>query len=332
MTPLGRFHRLLSVRLSSLQLALECGVAQLDANKKSRRSPPAAIEEQIRLLGPVVDPAGTARIYEELLTRQPTSGVDRKLDLPYGAADRHKLDVYAPSRDRDRLPVVLFFHGGGYSRGDKAERTNIGYFFARHAIIALIANYRLAPALQWPSGAEDVMAALRWAQENVGSHGGDPRRIFLMGESAGAAHVALAAFVARFHGRQPLDAAGVILHSGSYNVGLEHRAARQFGIPVPDQRNEAYFGTDISLYDAMSTVRLIDAPSTPALIAYAEYDPASMQVQAGELFSVLSSRSKVGPELLRAAGHGHISQIASFNTEDTSVSEPVLDFVQSLAS
>jgi acetyl esterase len=308
-------------------------MAQFDISAESRRSPPPEIEEQIRLLGPVVDPAGTARIYAELLARQPTSGVDRTSDVPYGdAAARHKLDVYAPREKRERLPVVLFFHGGGYSRGDKADRTNIGYFFARHGIIALIANYRLAPAVQWPSGAQDVMAALRWAQDKVGAYGGNPHRIFLMGESAGAAHVALAAFVSRFHGQTPLNAPGVILHSGSYNVGLEHRAARQFGIPSPDLRNEAYFGTDKSAYDGMSTVRLIDAPSIPTLIVYAEYDPAAMQVQAGELFSVLSDRSDVSAELLRAAGHGHISQIASFNTEDESVSGQVLNFVRSLAS
>jgi triacylglycerol lipase len=302
------------------------------SSANSRQLPPPEIAEQIRLLGPVVDPVGTARIYAELLARQPTSGVDRTLDVPYGEADRHRLDVYAPHGKRDRLPVVLFFHGGGYSRGDKSDRTNIGYFFARHGIIALIANYRLAPAVRWPSGAQDVMAALRWAQEKAGAYGGDPRRIFLMGESAGAAHVALAAFVSRFHGDAPLNSAGVILQSGSYNVGLEHRAARQLGIPVPDQRNEAYFGTDKSAYDGMSTVRLIDAPSTPTLIVYAEYDPTAMQVEAGELFSVLSGHSKVGPELLRAAGHGHISQIASFNTEDTSVSGFVLNFVGSVAS
>lgn len=307
-------------------------MAQFDTNKKSRQSPPAEIEEQIRSLGPVVDPAGTARIYAELLARQPTSGVDPKSDVPYGDADRNKLDVYAPREKRDGSPVVLFFLGGGYSRGDKADRTNIGYFFARHGVIALIANYRLAPAVQWPSGAQDVMTALRWAQDNVGAYGGDPHRIFLMGESAGAAHVALAALVSRFHGQAPLNAAGVILHSGSYNVGLEHRAARQFGIPTPDVRNEAYFGTNKSAYDGMSTIRLIDAPSIATLIVYAEYDPAAMQVQAGELFSVLSSRSEVGPELLRAAGHGHISQIASFNTEDDSVSGHVLNFVRSLAS
>lgn len=304
-------------------------MAQFDTSTKRRHSPPAEIEEQIRLLGPVVDPAGTARIYAELLSRQPTSGIDRKLDLPYGDANRHKLDVYAPSHERQGLPVVLFLHGGGYSRGDKAERANIGYFFARHGAIALIANYRLAPGVRWPSGAEDVMTALRWAQRTVSTYGGDPGRMFLMGESAGAAHVALAAFVSRFRGSATLNAAGVILHSGSYNVGLEHRAARQFGIPTPDQRNEAYFGTDTSTYDGMSTVQLIDAPSTRTLIVYAEYDPSPMQVQAGELFSVLSSRSGVSPELLRAAGHGHISQIASFNTEDTSVSGFVLNFVLS---
>ncbi|WP_354116388.1 MULTISPECIES: alpha/beta hydrolase fold domain-containing protein [unclassified Bradyrhizobium] len=292
-------------------------------------SPPPDVAAKIRAIGSVIDPVGTAMIYAEALASQPTEGVDLARDVRYGDAERLALDIYRPAAARRTSPVVIFFHGGGYSRGDKADRSNIGYFFARHGVVTLIANYRLAPRDRWPSGAEDVVAALRWAQQNADSLGADSGRIVLMGESAGAAHVALAALVSRFHDGKPLGAAGIVLVSGSYDVALEKRAASAFGIPAPDLRNEGYFGADFSKYPDMATVRLIDATDVAALIVYAEHDPAQMQVQAGELFAALAGRAAICPQLLRAIGHGHISQICSFNTDDTSVSEPVLRFVLS---
>jgi len=292
-------------------------------------SPPADLAGRIRALGHGIDPDGTARIYADALGRQPTDGVDVIPNLRYGEADRHVLDVYVPTAGESRRPVVIFFHGGGYSRGDKADRGNVGFFLARNGVTALLANYRLAPDHQWPAGAIDVVTALRWAQDNAGRYGGDPLRIVLMGESAGAAHVAAASFVSRFHGGRPLGASGLVLHSGSYNVALERQAAHVFGISSPDVRNESYFGSDFPRYPSMSTIRIIDAPDIPSLILYAEFDPVQMQVQAGELFATLVQRARACPGLRRLNGHGHISQICSFNTEDTSVSSPVLEFVQS---
>ncbi|QAU43695.1 alpha/beta hydrolase (plasmid) [Bradyrhizobium sp. CCBAU 53351] len=293
-------------------------------------SPPNEIAERIRALGPVIDPPGTARIYADILAHQPTDGVDVIPNIRYGNGTRQSLDVYRPVATSGSVPVVLFFHGGGYSRGDKSDRSNVGYFFARNGVTAFIANYGLAPECKWPSGARDVIAALRWAQENAQDHGGDPRRICLLGESAGAAHVALASFVSTFHKGRPLRAAGVVLQSGSYNVALERVAAAAFGIPSPDLRNQAYFGEETARYLEMSTTRLIDAPDVPTLITYAEYDPVPMQVQAGELFATLALRASHCPLLLRLLGHGHISQFSSYNTVDTSVSGRVLDFAKSL--
>ncbi|MET4492071.1 alpha/beta hydrolase [Bradyrhizobium sp. LA7.1] len=299
-------------------------------NDRWTSSPPNEIAERIRALGPVIDPPGTARIYADILAHQPTEGVDVIFNIRYGNGTRQTLDVYRPVAAQGSVPVVLFFHGGGYSRGDKSDRSNVGYFFARNGVTALIANYGLAPECKWPSGARDVIGALRWAQQNAESHGASPCRICLLGESAGAAHVALASFASRFHEERPLGAAGIVLQSGSYDVALEHVAAAAFGIPSPDLRNQAYFGEDMARYREMSTIRLIDAPDVPTLITYAEHDPAQMQVQAGELFATLAMRAFTCPRLLRLSGHGHISQCCSYNTADTSVSGRVLDFLMSL--
>ena len=122
----------------------------------------------------------------------------------------------------------------------------------------MIPNYRLGPTHRWPAGAEDVARAVSWFRSQADKYGGDADRIWLMGESAGATHVASATLLKRFHPPGGLHVAGIVLISGVYNLELERRARKQFGIATPDLRNEAYFGSDFERYPAMSLVDQID--------------------------------------------------------------------------
>jgi triacylglycerol lipase len=219
--------------------------------------------------------------------------------------------------------------GGGFIRGDKTERENFGQRFAREGIVTAVANYRLAPLHQWPAGAEDVIAAYLWVSRNAAQLGVDPNCIFLVGESAGAAHVAAATLVRRFHPKEGLVIAGTVLISGVYNAYLESLARVQFGVTTPDPRNEAYFGSDFERYRQMSTVELIDAPpSAPLLITYAELDLLGMQVQAGELFARLVTHHGYSPQLRVIRGHNHLTQVYAVNTGDESLSAPLLEFLR----
>jgi triacylglycerol lipase len=157
----------------------------------------------------------------------------------------------------------------------------------------------------------------------------DTKRIFLGGESAGAAHVAAATLVRRFHPQEGLVLAGTVLISGVYNVHLERLARAQFGVTTPDPRNEAYFGSDFDSYRRMSTVELIDAPPrAPILITYAELDLLGMQVQAGELFARLVTQHGYSPQLRVIRGHNHLTQVYAVNTGDESLSAPLLEFLR----
>jgi len=293
--------------------------------------PPAPMAARIRELGAVLDMRATHELYDPLLAKQERAGVEVTRDQAYGSDARQRLDVYRPRPGSANAPVLLVFHGGGFIRGDKAERENAGLRFARSGAVTLVPNYRLAPAHPWPAGAEDVVSALGWASAHAAEHGGDVRRIWLLGESAGAAHVATAALLRRFHpgaqaGRLPI--AGAVLVSGVYNVQLEWLARRQFGVPSPDPRNEAYFGSDFALYPSRSVVDLIDASPFPLLITYAELDLLPMQVQAGELFARLVTRHGFNPDLQVIRGHNHLTQVFAVNTGDDSLVDPVLDFMQ----
>lgn len=294
--------------------------------------PPPHIEQRIRAKGPVLDHGLVQDIYKPLLEAQPREHVDVTHDVVYGSDDRHRLDLYRPTDTGGILaPVLMFFHGGGFVRGDKSERSNMGCYFARHGFVVVVPNYRLAPAHRWPSGGEDVSRAFEWTRERIEQYGGDSSRIFLVGESAGAAHVATALLLRRLHPSGGLSVSGCVLISGVYNPHLERLACRQFGIATPDPRNEAYFGSDFAQYPAMSIVELIDAPPVPLLITFAELDLFQMQVQAGELFARLTTRHGFECDLHVVRGHNHLTQVFAVNTGDESLSSAMLRFLRRLS-
>jgi triacylglycerol lipase len=285
-------------------------------------------ELQIRARGPVLDMPFTQSLYKPLLDAQRRDGVLVERDLIYGADARQRLDVYRPEGTATGLlPMMVFLHGGGFIRGDKRDRENVGQYFARAGMVVVVPNYRLAPRHVWPAGALDAIAALQWAKLHAGHYGADGGRIFLAGESAGAAHVAAASLIRRFHPAEGLGVAGVILISGVYNVRLELLARAQFKVATPDPRNEAYFGSDFARYASMSTVALVDAQRVPMLITFAELDLLQMQVQAGELFARLVADHGFSPQLHVVRGHNHLTQVYAINTGDEALALPMLDFL-----
>jgi acetyl esterase len=290
--------------------------------------PPSDIEQRIRAHGAVLDMAFTQSIYAPLLKAQRRDGVLVQRDLAYGSDARNRVDLYRPEPSAARQhAVILFMHGGGFVRGDKSEKENFGLYFARRGFVVAVANYRLAPQHVWPSGAEDAIAAYEWLSANGAHYSGDPRRIFMIGESAGAAHVATATLVRRFHSPVGLAVAGIALISGVYDAELEHRARRQFGVATPDPRNDSYFGSDYERYRDMSTVQLIDAQPFPVLITYAELDLPQMQVQAGALFTALVTEHGFDPDLQVVRGHNHLTQVYSVNTGDESLTRLINAFL-----
>jgi acetyl esterase len=288
---------------------------------------PAAIAQAIRAAGPVIDPPAAKALYAELLAAAPRGGEVLR-DIAYGADERHRLDVYLPLDAAGPAPVVVFLHGGGFIRGDKKDREAVGNYFSRHGVLAIVPNYRLGPRHRWPAGAEDACAVLAWARANAAAHGGDPEHIVMAGESAGAAHVAAATLIRRFHPPEGLKIAGAWLASGVYNAELELLARSQLGIATPDPRNEAYFGTDFAAWRAMSTVALVDAAPFPLALSYAELDPVQMQAQAGELFAALVTRHGFQPRIAVVPGHNHLSQVYAINTGDDALAGPMLAFVR----
>src|SRR5205814_9652546 len=90
-------------------------------------------------------------------------------------------------------PVVSYVHRGEWTKGDKSEVSYKPKFFNDNGVVFVSTNYRLYPAAKFPAHAEDVASAVRWAVDDVAKYGGDPKKIVLMGHSAGCHLVTLVA-------------------------------------------------------------------------------------------------------------------------------------------
>ena len=105
----------------------------------------------------------------------------------YGPLARQRLDVWVPAkRPAGAMPVILFFYGGGWVSGDRADYGFAGRAFAAHGFVAIVPDYRLVPAVHFPTFIEDGALAVKWARDHAAEYGGDPRRITLAGHSAGS--------------------------------------------------------------------------------------------------------------------------------------------------
>ncbi len=137
-------------------------------------------------------------------------------DVPYlgTGLPEHRLDIYRPrdAGSSSRLPVVLYVHGGGFRMLSKDTHWLMAIAFARRGYVVFNVSYRLAPRHPFPAAVADVCAAFEWVTRHAADYGGDPDRIVLAGESAGANLVTSLALAAAY--RRPEPCARAVWETG----------------------------------------------------------------------------------------------------------------------
>lgn len=142
--------------------------------------------------------------------------------VAYGAQPRERLDIHTPTSapPPGGFPVVVFFYGGSWNRGERADYRFVGEALASRGMLTMVADYRLYPEVRWPEFLVDSAKALAFALERAHALGGDPKRVYVMGHSAGAYNAAMLAFDARWlraTGHDPAELAGFIGLAGAYD-------------------------------------------------------------------------------------------------------------------
>lgn len=157
---------------------------------------------------PPADPSNTydaPHTYEKLVRDYPAiqiasaalpAGVTQVADQVYAqyGARCLRLDAYLPAGER--LPVVIFVHGGGWKAGYRSEFVPMALRLTQHGYAAVTLSYRLSGEAPYPAAVQDVQAAVRWVREHAAQLHIDPQRIALAGGSAGGQIAALAGVTA----------------------------------------------------------------------------------------------------------------------------------------
>ena len=145
-----------------------------------------------------------------------------RADVVYGTQPRQKLDIYTPKAAPPATgwPVVVFFYGGSWNTGARAQYQFVGEALAARGVMTLVADYRLYPEVRYPDFLSDSAQALAYGLDHAAQLGGDPKRVFVMGHSAGGYNAAMLALDARWlkvTGHQPSELAGWIGLAGPYD-------------------------------------------------------------------------------------------------------------------
>jgi acetyl esterase/lipase len=188
----------------------------------------------------------------------------RQTNIPYGPDARHRLDMYIPARPAAApAPLIVFWHGGRWSSGDKSEYRFVAAALAELGFVTVLPNYRLYPRVKMPGFMEDAARAAAWVSEHAAPFGADAGRLYFMGHSAGAHIAALLALDSRYFAslqRPPPPIAGVIGLSGPYDF-----------LPLREDDVRDIFGPP-PLYPASQPINFVTEAAPPMLLIHGAKD------------------------------------------------------------
>lgn len=257
-------------------------------------------------------------------------------NIPYAepAHERQVLDIHAPDGAKN-LPVVFWIHGGGWQAGDKSEVQEKPRAFVERGFVFVSTNYRLLPGVDMATLTRDVAAALGWVHRRIAQHGGDPRRIFVMGHSAGAQLAALLCTDARY-----LQAEGVPfsvlrgcvpVDGDTYDIPAMIETAetrlRVHGQPMPKYGHRLKFGDDPAKHRDFSAVAHVAKGKgiPPFLILHVANHP-DVSAQAQRLGAVLREAG-VPVRVFGARETTHTRINADLGLPDDPATKSLFDFI-----
>jgi len=216
--------------------------------------------------------------------------------------ERCVLDLYLPSQQKN-FPTLVWFHGGGLKGGNKDGTAKMAASFTKLGIAVVAANYRLSPKVTYPAYIQDAAAAVAWTHAHIVEHGGDPKRIFVSGHSAGG-------YLTFMLGLDPH-----YLH----DAGLEATDIPGY-IPVSGQtmthytvREEKGIGQYTITADEAAPVFYTRKDTPPFLVLYADHDMAARAEENAYLVAIMkgAGNKHITGQLITDRTHGTIgSKIA----------------------
>ena len=216
-------------------------------------------------------------------------------NVKYGALDRQVLDVYSP-RDAKNLPVVFWIHGGGWQTGDKTSVQIKPQAFMDKGFVFVSTNYRLLPSVDMGTIVRDIAKSIRWVHDHIAEYGGDPKRLLVMGHSAGAQLAALICTDERYLKAEKLSLdiikGCVPVDGDTYDVPAIIETAetrrRVHGLPQVKYGHREKFGNDPAKHKDFSAVtHVAKGKGIPPFLILHVADHPDTSAQAQRLGNVL---------------------------------------------
>lgn len=179
-------------------------------------------------------------------------------DVLFSTVPALKLDVFVPKKKLETpRDVLVFFYGGRWQSGEKADYEFVADTFANKGYIVVIPDYHKYPAVKFPAFVEDAAAAVKWTRENISKFGGNPARIHVAGHSAGA-HLA-----------------SLVTADERYGVSAFIKSMAGLAGPydfVPDEPDLMDMFGPPANYPNMNAVTFIDGTEPPMLLLHGSKD------------------------------------------------------------
>ena len=273
-----------------------------------------------------VEDARTASLARVRLAGGTPIPVDRVEDRTVPGPDGDiPVRVFAPTSD-EPLPVLAYFHGGGWIRGSIETHEAACRQIANDARILIVSvEYRLAPEAQFPGAAEDCYAVTRWLAEHAGELGGDGSRLAVGGDSAGGNLAAAVTLMARDRGGPPIAFQVLVYPVVEANFDTRSYVDNATGYMLTRRDMQYYW--DLYVPNADDRSNPYAAPLLadlgglpPALVIVAEFDPLRDE---GAAYAAKLRAAGVPVEYTVYPGmiHGFFSGFAAFDQGKAAVSQ-----------
>ena len=152
-------------------------------------------------------------------------------NIAYSPRTTQRLDVYRPDTGSN-WPVLVYVYGGSWNGGRKELYAPAAQRLLPEGALIVIADYTLYPAAGYPTQTQEIAAALAWTLDHAAEYGGDPRRVVVVAQSAGAHVAALALLDPQFlaaHGHSAAEVRGFFGISGVYDIETQLAHERSKG-------------------------------------------------------------------------------------------------------
>lgn len=230
----------------------------------------------------------------------PSSGYALHADIPYGELARQKLDIYVPKNVTANAPVIIFYYGGSWDSGNKADYKFVAEALTSNGFITVVPDYRVYPEVLFPAFVADAASAAKWVKAHIKEYAGNVDQVFLTGHSAGANLAVMLAVNPQYLAvkqLKPNDFAGVIGLAGPYDF-----------LPLTSARLKTIFGAEEGRWKSQP-IAFADGKNPPMLLLVGLKDDTVLPRNSFNLATKIKQNGG-NVQVVEFAHYGHIDMVA----------------------